>query len=292
MTLFAPRGMERDPPRGVALTANDRFKARWRARLGRAMIAAGAIHVGLFAGLAHREWTKPSIGSSSGRSTLQVIRLGGEPSSPDPLSPAFVTVSEEPETSSRRADPDGETGRADDGGPTSSRLTLEDLRRGATLRATVVTHEPEPDDGDPIVVEKQAADDDGPRVGGDASLGAHDAAADSLGLYRLSSLRPELAFAAPGNWILVRNPSAVRRFLLKRFGQAGLDSTPRGWLSVAIWVDETGSVEWAEIDRSSGIPEMDATALELFREVVSFRPARERGVPVSIAAIFQLRYPW
>ncbi|HSR43497.1 MAG TPA: energy transducer TonB, partial [Longimicrobiales bacterium] len=195
-------------------------------------------------------------------------------------------------TSSRRSEPDGETGRADEGRAPLSRLTLDELRRGATLRATVVAPEPEPDDGDEIVFERRAADDNGPHVGGDASLGAHDEAADSLGLYRLSSLRPELAFAAPGSWILVRNPSAVRRFLLKRFGQAGLDSTPRGWLSVAIWVDETGSVEWAEIDRSSGIPEMDATALELFREVVSFRPARERGVPVSIAAIFQLRYPW
>jgi TonB family protein len=63
-------------------------------------------------------------------------------------------------------------------------------------------------------------------------------------------------------------------------------------LTVAMWIDERGSVEWAEIYRSSGHEHLDESALELFQEVVSFLPARERGVHVPMAVVFGLSYPW
>jgi TonB family protein len=63
-------------------------------------------------------------------------------------------------------------------------------------------------------------------------------------------------------------------------------------VSVAVWIDERGAVRWAEIDQSSGRTEMDEAALELFREVALFRPARDEGVPVARSAIFWVRFPW
>jgi TonB family protein len=62
--------------------------------------------------------------------------------------------------------------------------------------------------------------------------------------------------------------------------------------SVAIWIDERGSVEWAEINQSSGRTDLDELALQLFSEVVAFHPARDQGVRVPISAIFWVNFPW
>ncbi len=111
-----------------------------------------------------------------------------------------------------------------------------------------------------------------------------------LDLERLSALRPELALTSPSSWILVRNPVEVGEFLERRFGGPQAEERPRGTLSVAIWIDERGSVEWAEINRSSGDAELDRSALELFERVVSFSPAREDGFRVPTAVIFWLSF--
>ncbi|TVR65263.1 MAG: TonB family protein [Gemmatimonadales bacterium] len=111
-----------------------------------------------------------------------------------------------------------------------------------------------------------------------------------LDLERLSALRPELAITSPSNWILVRNPVEVGEFLERRFGSPHAGEGPRGTMSVAIWIDERGSVEWAEINRSSGEAELDRSALELFERVVSFSPAREDGFRVPTAVIFWLSF--
>jgi TonB family protein len=63
-------------------------------------------------------------------------------------------------------------------------------------------------------------------------------------------------------------------------------------VSVAIWVNAAGNVEWAEIVSSSGRPEWDALALELFDDVVTFRPARLEGIPMPMSAIFTVDFPW
>ena len=69
-------------------------------------------------------------------------------------------------------------------------------------------------------------------------------------------------------------------------------SEAEGLVDVAVWIDEYGSVEWAEISRSSGHQEMDEIALALFNEVASFRPARDQGVRVSMSVIFSVPFPW
>ncbi len=108
-----------------------------------------------------------------------------------------------------------------------------------------------------------------------------------LDLSRLSAVRPQVVLPGTSAWILIRNPAEVNRFMAGVF-----DSEAEGLVDVAVWIDEWGSVEWAEISKSSGLQEMDEIALALFNEVASFRPARDRGVRVSMSAIFSVPFPW
>ena len=109
-----------------------------------------------------------------------------------------------------------------------------------------------------------------------------------LDLSRLSAIRPQIVLPGTSAWILIRNPSEVDRFMVGSLP----DSEVQGLVDVAVWIDEWGSVEWAEISKSSGLQEMDEVALALFNEVASFRPARDRGVRVSMSAIFSVPFPW
>ena len=108
-----------------------------------------------------------------------------------------------------------------------------------------------------------------------------------LDLSRLSAVRPQIVLPGTSAWILIRNPAEVDRFM-----NMIVDGEVQGLVDVAVWIDEWGSVEWAEISRSSGRQEMDEIALALFNEVASFRPARDRGVRVSLSAIFSVPFPW
>ena len=109
----------------------------------------------------------------------------------------------------------------------------------------------------------------------------------TLDLSRLAAVRPQIVLPGTSAWILIRNPVEVHRFMAGTF-----DSETEGLVDVAVWIDEWGSVEWAEISKSSGLQEMDEIALALFNEVASFRPARDRGVRVSMSAIFSVPFPW
>ena len=111
-----------------------------------------------------------------------------------------------------------------------------------------------------------------------------------LDLSRLSAVRPELVLAGTSAWILIRNPAEVDRYMIGNGSR--LDPGAEGLVDVAVWIDEFGSVEWAEISRSSGLQEMDEVALGLFSEVASFRPARQEGVRVSMSVIFSVPFPW
>jgi TonB family protein len=114
--------------------------------------------------------------------------------------------------------------------------------------------------------------------------------ASPLDLSRLSGVRPQIVLPGTSAWIMIRNPSEVDRFMNGVAYSA--DSEAEGLVDVAVWIDEWGSVEWAEISRSSGHQEMDEIALALFNEVASFRPARDQGVRVSMSVIFSVPFPW
>jgi TonB family protein len=111
---------------------------------------------------------------------------------------------------------------------------------------------------------------------------------ERLSLERLSSYRPQVVLSSPSSWLVVRNPEEVGAFMDAHFGTVRAAAGDGGLIGVAIWVDELGSVEWADIVRSSGDPRVDESALEMFRNVVAFRPARENSARVSVAAIYWL----
>jgi TonB family protein len=125
-----------------------------------------------------------------------------------------------------------------------------------------------------------------------AELAYGDSLDLALDLDRLTEIRPELAVLIPSMWILLRNPTEVEMFLRRSYGRWALDRSQPGSVTVTVWIDTRGSVEWAEVSRSSGRNELDEAALALFNEVVTFRPARHEGVSVSGSATFALLFPW
>ena len=168
---------------------------------------------------------------------------------------------------------------------------LQDLlARGNSLVPTVVEGRPEDAEFDPM------GQDEGPGLGmtratADLTAEAYESleGLSALDLERLAGIRPEVALEASSRWILVRNPVDVSQFFRRRASSQGIGA--RGSVSVAIWITAAGSVEWAEIIKSSGRSDLDNLTLSLFTDVVAFRPARIAGVPVPMSAIFTIDYP-
>jgi TonB family protein len=125
-----------------------------------------------------------------------------------------------------------------------------------------------------------------------AELAHSDSLDLQLDLGRLTEIRPELAVMIPSLWILLRNPTEVENFLRRSYGRWTLDRTQPGSVTVTVWIDTRGSVEWAEVSRSSGRSDVDEAALALFTDVVVFRPARHEGISISGSATFALLFPW
>jgi TonB family protein len=115
---------------------------------------------------------------------------------------------------------------------------------------------------------------------------------ESLDLGRLSGLRPELAFMTASAWVLIRNQEEVEAYLRRTYREGRLDPAVRGTVSVTLWIDQRGAVEWAEVSQSSGRTDLDEVALALFNEVADFRAARDRGQTVSRSVTFSLNFPW
>lgn len=262
-----------------------------------------AFHLLLF--LAWPTLTTPSLegGRFHGAAPLQLIALG-------PFEQTGLRFAPVPRSSAEEPDPEGveeEATEAEDEGAADARpggeRREEALRRVASLAPGVLDRRPdrpldtvaeEAEEEEPAAGDGSAAEDsedEDVRVRSVASeLDMSRLSEDELlRLERLSALQPELAFGSLSHWLEVQNPTEVVDFMRRRFGTAAEDE-PRRTMVVALWVDETGSVEWAEISRSSGRSDLDESALELFREVVSLRPARERGLSVPTAAIYWLRW--
>ena len=291
---------------GVPLyaNANEEWKAKWGDRLAGSIVVAVVVHAGLFAfwpaiqadldsdpddGLLGREWIAlyalPSSGGGGGGT----------------LAPPLAVIAE-PDSLSREVDVESSGG---DSGEGASDLALVRFSGGLWDRLagrggpspSVV--EPSPVSaplgaGDDLPRDRAAA----PEVEVEVTVIEDLAAADPdlfletspLDLSRLSAVRPQIVLPGTSAWVLIRNPAEVNRFMNSADGL--LDSEAQGFVDVAVWIDEWGSVEWAEISRSSGRLEMDEIALALFNEIASFRPARDRGVRVSMSAIFSVPFPW
>ena len=134
---------------------------------------------------------------------------------------------------------------------------------------------PNPGAGDPTATDGRALDE----------LSALD-----LALERLAGFSPEVALEATSSWVLIRNPREVEAFMgrhsIERVSSLGTE----GAVAVALWIDTRGSVEWAEVIQSSGRADLDQLALELFNDIVRFRPARLAGVLMPMSAIFSVNF--
>ena len=296
--------METPPPgprsgSPMDLTANDVFKAGWSTRLSWCIVAGVGLHASLL--VLSPAWDRPvdpgEDGDPGGQLEVVAVADAPNPAGADPLLlPTIeeVEVALSPEGEGEEDEGEGSGG----GGPGTVETLLEGLRGSRAPEPTVVEPQPEEEVADRTETEDDEdgtqAQDGRTHVDGAALLSEYeDALSDGDGpdLDRLSAFRPELALRSPSSWILLRNPSEVGEFLQERFRGPDIDGNP-GMLSVAIWIDEGGSVEWAEIHRSSGRTRLDDSALELFQAVARFRPAREDGVRVPMAVVFWLSYPW
>lgn len=261
-----------------------------------------AFHVALF--LAWPTLSTPRLeggGYAFGASALELVALGPGAQAPFGFAPV-------PRSSPAEATPDGADEETGDGGAGGSGDALpagerraDALRRVASVAPGVLDRS-RPLPPEPAAEEEQgSAEGEGSSAeegeGEDVRLRPVASSLDYsrlseeelLRLERLSALQPELAFGSLSGWLEVQNPTEVVDFMRERFERDSEDE-PRRTMVVALWVDERGSVEWAEISRSSGRNDFDESALELFRDVVSLRPARERGLNVPTAAIFWLRW--
>lgn len=289
-----------DPPSASwqLRTAQERFRAGDRRRFYGSVLVSLGIHVLLF--LAWPELTPAAFetGRAGGASPLELYSLAPVHPRGEVLTAVTLVAEEGPSAAvGTGGEPDDASGHAAAGNGGDADPRSRALERIAAVSPGVVERrtEPPPDPRSEPPNDGEGTDPD-PREGRDVRLPAvpsdlEERLSDEelLRLERLTSLQPELAFGSTSSWLVVQNPHAVREFIRRRF-PAATEAGGHGSLSVSLWIDEGGSVEWAEINRSSGRPDLDQSALELFEEVVAFGPARQRRLEVPTAAIFWLSW--
>lgn len=287
------------------------------------MTAAALFHAALFVLWPTLDTSDPWLDASADRGEIEWLALqeapAGGPGTPLAALPAGNATQDEDEDegSEDEDEGDGDDGAGGEdsgvdadgsgegiggrGGGTDGDVAAlrQRLRRDAPLPSVVEPEEESPVEEDAPEDEEDTApdaDEEGgsTQIGGDPSATAYESLpeADELDMDRLAGFRPELAFSAPTNWVLVRNPSDVEEYMNRIYERGQLDRGEQGTVVVTLWIDEVGSVEWAEVSRSSGQEEMDEAALTLFSDIVSFRPARDRGVRVPISVRFWVNFPW
>ena len=275
-----------------APNANDRLKAQWRAWVARSTLIAIVLHAGVV--VLWPTWERSRLES-------------------DPLQEFFelewVSVLEAQALPSVDPAPAIQVGALPDSLPDEVDLIAAVCGSGTTIRTVAEAFRerlvgraaPRPTITEPVQEGEQtestdSGEGDERSISVDRGLSAAEFAelmgSSPMDLERLSAVRPELVLVAPSAWVLIRNPTEVERFIMGRYRRGDLDRSMNGSVSVALWIDERGSVEWAEITQSSGRPAMDNVALALFSEVAAFRPARDQGVAVPRSVIFSVRFPW
>ena len=301
----------RDHPRqGSVLSANERLKAGWDGRLAWSVIVAVLLHAALF--LLRPGWDFSRLEAIGERGTagtewLVATDLGSASGG----SPAVALAVGEPSDSTRddAPSPSGEDGATDgtgaDGDGTSSRSLRQRLgdvdgpALAAGESARRAPPQPRPSPAEESEPESSPVPRDGEN-GSSLTIGGRAATAEvtdapekgTPDLERLRSLDPDVVVGLGSSEVLLRNPGEVVRYKETMARRHPEVATTEAWVSVAIWVDEDGSVEWAEVSDSSGREALDEAALTLFADVVAFRPAREGGDRVPKSMLFYLLFPW
>lgn len=279
----------------MVTSANDRFKARWGSHVAWSTFIAVLLHGALFAFWPAWEVEPTLLGSPQQVTYLMQpgwsLPLDAAPGAGDEPGVGILVIAEEDES---------ETGRPSGGGDgeIEAEAVAEMLRNrllvGGPTFPTVVDLEPAPEES--AAEEDETGEDGEPGRTIDSEPVTTDFAdlleLSPLDLERLSMVQPEIVLGAFSEWPLVRNPTEVIRFMTGAYESGRVDPTVTGTVSVTVWIDERGSVGYAEIAESSGRPDMDELALTLFNEVVTFRPARRGGIAVPISVTFWVNLPW
>jgi TonB family protein len=115
--------------------------------------------------------------------------------------------------------------------------------------------------------------------------------APPLVLEEVTPLSPRLAGASIGVQLpIIRNPTVLQRFLRSRYNPVFQEPNGNGHVSVAMWINERGAVEWTAISESSGFPIVDEIALEVFNDIALFTPARSQGVRVPVSVTISVPF--
>lgn len=302
MDRLSVREIETGPLDPGARTANERFRVRWRRQLTWSIGAAVAVHAAAFAGAGRLTLSFPvlKLDTLVEVDGLQLLSFG------DDATPAAMSLATPVggivEATSEDASPAstlGAGGSSMDDDALRAALGDRLQRRGGTRLARAPQSEGAPETRE-VVVHPDASpagdgEDDDPAIGADDPTTAELSELpepDSMSLDRLSGLEPELALMSASAWVLIRNQQEVEAYLRRGYRDGELDASEVGTVSVTLWIDRQGSVEWAEISKTSGYPKLDEYALALFNEVADFRAAREQGVSVSRSVTFSLNFPW
>lgn len=294
-------------------SANDRMKERWGSRVAWSLILAVVLHAGVF--VLWPEWSLTDetldrlveppatgwlaaadvapAGGDDGRAGAAGLRISDRPDSTreEAGEPAAADDGDGPEPAA------ASRGGASAGGAASLRERLGEAGR-AELAASSRPRSSTPAAAEPDreTTERDSGESSGssgPLGGRATTAGTSEAGReDSAYLERLSALEPEVTTGLGSSEVLLRNPSEVVRFKEQTARQHPAVEDTETWVGVTVWIDQRGSVEWAEISESSGNEVLDDVTLTLFRDVVEFRPALEDGDRVPKSMIFFLLFPW
>jgi hypothetical protein len=250
------------PPRPSA-TANDRLKARWRSRLQGSMMTALALHVVLFAAWPNWERLHPFRERLPPMVQIHpIVSLGGSSDAGLQLAQTAPEV-EDAELSA----------------PQGNDSAQESNSIGEGLDELLYTmRDPIPRTVNPVIG----------GMGGGTGLGG--GTLDDLRLDAISALTPRVSLLPPTvDWPMIRNPGVVDRALraYSRTRDSGLGAS---LVSIALAISDRGTVEWAEVQESSGQHGVDQFAVSIFNEVVVFAPARRSGSPVPVHIIVSILF--
>ncbi len=124
-----------------------------------------------------------------------------------------------------------------------------------------------------------------------AAFGSPPPPAPPLNLEEVESLSPRLALiAASVRLPVIRNPTVLQGYLRSNYNPVFRSPDGDGYVSVAMWINERGIVEWAAISESSGSETVDGIALDVFNDVALFTPARREGTRVPISVVISVPF--
>jgi TonB family protein len=244
----------RNGRRQAVRSANERWKGRWGAVRFWSAASTVAVHCAAFALWPLQEAQSPDPDAAP--ATLQLVRLAYPQSAPDATDGA-VTLLREPDEVEPRPEP-----AADE--PLDPIAALD-----RPLPALAVPSAP-------------------------VFLPHTDPVAEIRRTHAATALLEPAPATASFAWPEIRNPRAIVRYLRTRYNALHREAAPDRFVSVAMWINDRGAVEWSGVHESSGDPVVDEIALTVVNEVFQFIPASRHGVPISVAVVLSIPFqvPW